>query len=108
MDWKPYELEDPITSYTMKLHRGLKIERLTCDEQGRPVAGARIGFTGPGAKSAEREKVVLYSRLSETGKRSEPPYVGFYQFDEHRLKDHVGRSFALRTPWLRRLISRVR
>jgi hypothetical protein len=108
MDWKLYELEDPIPSYTMKLHRGLKIERLTCDEQGRPVAGARIGFTGPGANSAERENVALYSRLSETGERSESPYVGCYQFDEHPLTDHVGRSFALRTPWPRRLISRVR
>ncbi|MCX6927407.1 MAG: sigma-70 family RNA polymerase sigma factor, partial [Verrucomicrobia bacterium] len=64
MDWKPYELEDPATSYTTRLDRGLKIAGVVRDEQGAPVAGAKIAFTGPGIDSTKRENVALYSSAS--------------------------------------------
>ncbi|MGO8926884.1 MAG: RNA polymerase sigma factor [Limisphaerales bacterium] len=64
MDWKPYELQDPVTSYTTRLDRGMTLAGVVQDEQGAPVAGAKIGFTGPGMDPTERENVALYSRAS--------------------------------------------
>jgi hypothetical protein len=65
MDWKPYELEGPVTSYNVKLERGLKIEGRIVDEKGFPVAGASIGFTGPGLDATERENVAFHQRLAQ-------------------------------------------
>jgi len=48
MDWKPYELQDPFTSYTTRLDPGVTLAGVVQDEQGAPVAGAKIGFTGRG------------------------------------------------------------
>ena len=64
MDWKPYELEDPATSYTTRLDRGLTLAGVVQDEQGAPLPGAKIAFTGPGMDSTKRENVALYSSAS--------------------------------------------
>ena len=65
MDWKPYELQDPATSYTIRLDRGLTLAGVVQDEQGAPVPGANIRFTGPGTKLDQRENVALSSSASE-------------------------------------------
>ena len=88
MDWKPYELEGPITSYTMKLHPGLEIGGFIRNEQGRPISGARVNFVGPGADPAQRENVVLNSRLSVVNSDSSG------RFTSHQMpsnpKFHIG------------------
>ena len=66
MDWKPYELQDPVTSYVLKLDRGLTLAGVVQDEQGAPVPGVNIRFTGPGVSLDQRESVALYSSASET------------------------------------------
>ena len=64
MDWQSYELADHITSYTTKLERGLKIEGLIRDDQGLPVAGAKIHFSGPGMMNTERENAAFHPQFS--------------------------------------------
>ncbi len=64
MDWKSFELQEPVTSYTIRLDSGLTIAGVVQEEQGAPVAGAKISFTGPGLDSTKRENVALYSRAS--------------------------------------------
>ena len=64
MDWKSYELREPVTSHTTMLDSGLTIAGVVQDEQGAPVAGAKIGFTGPGVDGTKRENVALNSRAS--------------------------------------------
>lgn len=64
MDWHSYELDSPNVNYTTRLARGLKLEGVVRDEQGQPVSGARVSFTGPGINSMERENVSFHPRLS--------------------------------------------
>lgn len=64
MDWHSYELGSANINYTTKLARGLKLEGIVRDEQGRPISGVKVGFTGPGINMTEREHVSFHPRLS--------------------------------------------
>lgn len=65
MDWHSYELGGANINYTTKLARGLRLEGFVQDEQGRPVSGVKVGFTGPGINMTERENVSFHPRVSE-------------------------------------------
>lgn len=64
LEWKSYELEQMVTSYTTKLERGLKIEGVVQDDLGSPLPGATIRFGGPGVNTTQRENVAFHKRLS--------------------------------------------
>lgn len=64
MDWKSYELQDPVTGYTIRLDRGLTLAGVVQDEHGAPLAGAEISFEGREANLTDRENLGLDSRAS--------------------------------------------
>jgi hypothetical protein len=88
MDWKSYELEDQTTSYTARLDRGLTLAGVIQDEQGAPVGGVKVAFTGPGADSTKRENVALYSRASDLRSDASGHFAS-HQMPAH-AKDDVG------------------
>jgi RNA polymerase sigma factor (sigma-70 family) len=64
VDWHSYELSPGTTSYTVKLARGRTLSGSVHDQEGEPVAGATVAFSGPGLNLAERENTHFHRELS--------------------------------------------
>ncbi len=89
MDWKSYELEDQATSYTARLDRGLTLAGVIQDEQGAPVSGVKVAFTGPGVDSTRRENVALHSRASDVRGDASGHFVS------HQMPAHAGAGIGV-------------
>jgi len=57
MDWHDYELGARNQEYTIRLQAGLVVGGQVQDEEGKPIADARIRIQSPGMNSAQRENV---------------------------------------------------
>lgn len=65
LSWKHHEFVEPILVYQAELEPGHRLEGVVQDETGRPVAGAKILFDGPGIDVGERQNIEFHSRLSQ-------------------------------------------
>lgn len=89
MEWHSYELDSVNLNYITKLARGLKLEGSVHDEEGRPVAGAKVGFSGPGINMMERENISFHPRLSGV----ESDALG--HFVTHQMPSHTKGGLGL-------------
>jgi len=63
-EWKAHEFTQPVLLHTMFLEQGQVAHGTVLDEDGNPIAGAKVSFSGPGANRAMREIRQFHSELS--------------------------------------------
>jgi RNA polymerase sigma factor (sigma-70 family) len=64
MRWHAHEFEDSTVSHTLFLEAGQLAGGTVVDEAGKPIAGAKISFEGPGIDLGKRENREFHPELS--------------------------------------------
>jgi RNA polymerase sigma factor (sigma-70 family) len=64
MRWHAHEFEESTLSHTLYLEAGQSAGGSVLDEEGKPIAGAKVSFEGPGIDLGKRENREFHPELS--------------------------------------------